>query len=151
VHERGVSLSAGERQLLGLARAFVARPRVLILDEATSNLDAQSERRVEAALDTLLDGRTAIVVVHRLSTARRADRIAVVDRPDELTGARVLELGTHDELVAAGGRYAAMWRRWESHLTDAERATSATTDPDANRTDANGADANGADANRAGT
>ena len=125
VHERGVSLSAGERQLLGLARAFVARPRVLILDEATSNLDAQSERRVEAALDTLLEGRTAIVVVHRLSTARRADRIAVVDRPDGGGAAHVLELGTHDELVAADGRYAAMWRRWESHLTDAERSAPA--------------------------
>ncbi|MFZ4667729.1 MAG: ABC transporter ATP-binding protein [Microthrixaceae bacterium] len=129
VHERGVSLSAGERQLLGLARAFVARPRVLILDEATSNLDAQSERRVESALDTLLEGRTAIVVVHRLSTARRADRIAVVDRPDGGGAAQVLELGTHDELVAADGRYAAMWRRWESHLTDAERSAPAPSGP----------------------
>ncbi len=118
VHERGVSLSAGERQLLSLARAFVSRPRVLILDEATSNLDPRSERRVEAALDTLLEGRTAVIVVHRLSTARRADRIAVVDRTTAAGSARVVELGTHDELVAAGGIYASMWATWEEHLHD---------------------------------
>ncbi len=116
VHERGVSLSAGERQLLGLARAFLAEPRVLILDEATSNLDPQSEHRVEAALETLLDGRTAVVIVHRLSTARRADRIAVVDRTTPAGAARVVEIGSHDELVALDGRYAAMWATWESHL-----------------------------------
>jgi len=118
VHERGVSLSAGERQLLSLARAFVSRPRVLILDEATSNLDPRSERRVEAALDTLLEGRTAVIVVHRLSTARRADRIAVVDRTTAAGSARVVELGTHEELVAAGGTYASMWATWEEHLHD---------------------------------
>ncbi len=116
VHERGVSLSAGERQLLGLARAFLAEPRVLILDEATSNLDPQSEQRVESALDTLLVGRTAVIIVHRLSTARRADRIAVVDRTIAGGAARVVELGTHDELVALGGRYAAMWSTWQAHL-----------------------------------
>ncbi len=125
VHERGVSLSAGERQLLSLARAFLARPRVLILDEATSNLDPQSERRVESALDTLLQGRTAVIVVHRLSTARRADRIAVVDRTAAGGAARVVELGSHDELVAAGGTYASMWATWESHLSEAERDGSA--------------------------
>src|SRR5690606_23359061 len=79
VHERGVSLSAGQRQLLALGRAFLARPRALILDEATSSLDLQSEMQVEHALDVLLEGRTAIIVAHRLSTAMRADRIIVVD------------------------------------------------------------------------
>ena len=118
VHERGVSLSAGERQLLSLGRAFLARPRVLILDEATSNLDPAAEARIERALDVLLEGRTAVVIAHRLATARRADRIAVVDRPAEGTGARVLELGTHEELVALGGRYAAMYATWERHLGD---------------------------------
>ena len=80
VHERGTSLSSGERQLLALARAFLARPRVLVLDEATSNLDLKSESQIERALDVVLDGRTAILIAHRLATAMRADRIAVVAR-----------------------------------------------------------------------
>ncbi len=111
VHERGTSLSAGERQLLALARAFLAQPRVLVLDEATSNLDLQSEAKVERALDALLDGRTAIIIAHRLATAMKADRIAVVDE-----GA-IVELGTHDELVAQGGYYASMYTTWISHST----------------------------------
>jgi ATP-binding cassette subfamily B protein len=110
VHERGVSLSSGERQLLALARAFLAAPRVLVLDEATSNLDLKSETKVEAGLDAVLEGRTAIIVAHRLSTAMRADRIAVVD------DGRILELGTHDELVRLGGRYAEMYEAWTAHL-----------------------------------
>lgn len=109
VHERGASLSAGERQLLALARAFLARPRVLILDEATSNLDLQSEVAIERALDSLLEGRTAIVIAHRLATARRADRIAVIE------GGRLVELGTHEELVAAGASYAQLYRTWAQH------------------------------------
>lgn len=111
VHERGSSLSAGERQLLALARAFLARPRVLVLDEATSNLDLQSEARVEHALDALLEGRTAIIIAHRLATAMKADRIAVVD------DGRIVELGTHDELLATGGYYADMYTTWISHST----------------------------------
>ena len=109
VHERGTSLSAGERQLLALARAFLARPRVLVLDEATSNLDLQSEAQVERALDALLEGRTAIIIAHRLATAMKADRVAVVD-----DGA-IIEIGTHDELVAQGGYYADMYQTWVSH------------------------------------
>jgi ATP-binding cassette subfamily B protein len=109
VHERGSSLSSGERQLLALARAFMARPRVLVLDEATSNLDLRSEAKIERALDVLLDGRTAIIIAHRLATAMRADRIAVVDE------GRILESGTHEDLLALGGRYAAMFETWMSH------------------------------------
>jgi ATP-binding cassette subfamily B protein len=111
VHERGISLSSGERQLLALARAFLARPRVLVLDEATSNLDLQSETKVERALDVLLEGRTAVIVAHRLSTAMRADRIVVVDQ------GRIIETGSHAELVALGGRYAEMYASWSSHST----------------------------------
>ena len=108
VHERGQSLSSGERQLIALGRAFMAEPRVLVLDEATSNLDLKSETLVEAALDRLLEGRTAVLIAHRLSTAMRADRIVVVG------DGRLLEVGSHDELVALGGHYAEMFETWMS-------------------------------------
>jgi ATP-binding cassette, subfamily B, bacterial len=111
VHERGSSLSAGERQLLALARAFVAGPRVIVLDEATSSLDLQSESRIEQALDGLLEGRTAVMIAHRLATAMKADRIAVID------DGGIVEVGSHDELVALRGRYAAMFDTWSSHTT----------------------------------
>lgn len=113
VLERGVSLSSGQRQLLALARALLPRPRVVVFDEATSNLDLQSEAAVEKALDVLLAGRTAVIIAHRLSTAVRADRVAVVD------GGRLVELGTHAELVAAGGLYSRMHATWMSHLDPA--------------------------------
>jgi ATP-binding cassette subfamily B protein len=110
VHERGSSLSSGERQLLALARAFLARPRVLVLDEATSSLDLKSEEMVERALDVILEGRTAIIIAHRLATAMRADKIAVIG------DGMVLELGSHDELVALGGVYAEMYATWQQHM-----------------------------------
>ena len=105
-HERGASFSSGERQLLALARAFLGQPRVLILDEATSNIDQNSEVRIEAALDKLLEGRTAIIIAHRLATAKRADLIAVINNQG------IAELGSHDELVMQGGYYADMFDVW---------------------------------------
>ena len=106
VHERGQTLSAGERQLLALGRAFLSHPRVLVLDEATSSLDLRSETIVEHALTKLLEGRTAILIAHRLTTAKRADRIVVID------DGGIVESGSHDALVASGGRYAAMYDTW---------------------------------------
>jgi ATP-binding cassette subfamily B protein len=108
VRERGSRLSAGERQLVSLARAALADPAVLILDEATSNLDPGTERAVEVALERLTEERTVIVVAHRLSTAARADRVAVVD------AGRLVELGTHEELVNREGRYATLFASWSA-------------------------------------
>jgi ATP-binding cassette subfamily B protein len=117
VHERGQTLSAGERQQLALARAFLARPRVLILDEATSSLDLQSETVIEHALDRILEGRSAILIAHRLTTAQRADRIVVIDHGG------VVEMGTPHELLARGGAYAVMYEAWlASGGRDATRA-----------------------------
>ncbi|NBU15993.1 MAG: ABC transporter ATP-binding protein [Actinobacteria bacterium] len=107
VRERGSRLSAGERQLVALSRAALVDPAVLVLDEATSNLDPGTEMLVEAALDRLMQGRSVIVVAHRLSTVRRADRIAVV------SDARVTELGTHEELMSLRGHYATLVENWD--------------------------------------
>ena len=107
VRERGSRLSGGERQLVALARAALVDPSVLVLDEATSNLDPGTEAEVEHALEALMSSRTVIVVAHRLSTVRRADRIAVIN------DGGLTELGSHDELVALGGHYAALSDAWE--------------------------------------
>ena len=107
IHERGASLSAGERQLIAISRAFLSKPRVLVLDEATSNLDLQSESQVERALDAILDGRSAIIVAHRLATVMRADRIIVVDN------GRIVESGSHNELLNKEGAYSEMHQQWK--------------------------------------
>jgi ATP-binding cassette, subfamily B, bacterial len=106
VRERGSRLSAGEKQLVSLARAALADPAVLVLDEATSSLDPGTEALVESAMVALTEGRTVVLIAHRLSTAERADRVAVVD------GGRLVEVGSHDDLVARNGRYADLYRSW---------------------------------------
>ncbi len=106
VGERGVQLSAGQRQLVAFARALLAEPRILILDEATSNVDVRTEKTIERGLERLLHGRTAIVIAHRLSTIRRAGQIVVLD------GGEIVERGTHDELIAANGAYARLYGAW---------------------------------------
>jgi ATP-binding cassette subfamily B protein len=109
VGERGAQLSAGQRQLIAFARALIANPRVLILDEATSNVDLYTEGRIESGLRRLLAGRTAIVIAHRLSTIRQAGRIVVLEH------GKIMEEGTHDELIAAKGRYYNLYRDWAVH------------------------------------
>jgi ATP-binding cassette subfamily B protein len=107
VTERGRSLSAGQRQLIALARAELVDPAILLLDEATSNLDLATEARVSAAMGVVAKGRTTLLIAHRLQTAQRADRVVVMEH------GRVVEDGTHQDLVAAGGLYARMWRAFE--------------------------------------
>ena len=106
VGERGVQLSAGQRQLIAFARALLAEPRILILDEATSNVDVRTEKTIERGLERLLAGRTAIVIAHRLSTIRRAGKIVVLE------GGKIAEQGTHDELIEAGGPYSRLYGAW---------------------------------------
>ncbi|MEX2659842.1 MAG: ABC transporter ATP-binding protein [Acidimicrobiales bacterium] len=111
VNARGARLSAGEKQLVSLARAALADPDVLVLDEATSSLDPGTEALVEAAIERLMEDRTVVVIAHRLSTAQRADRVAVV------VGGELVELGAHDELVEQGGHYSALFASWAGGLS----------------------------------
>ncbi len=99
IGERGIKLSGGQRQRIAIARAVLANPKILILDEATSNLDTESEAYIQASLAELMKGRTTFVIAHRLSTIRKADQILVIEQ------GTIAEQGTHDELIALGGRY----------------------------------------------
>jgi len=111
VGERGVQLSSGQRQLVAFARALMADPRILILDEATANVDIQTEEKIEHALDTLLSDRTAIIIAHRLSTIRKADMVVVLEH------GRIIEAGTHSDLLQSGGRFAELHRDWIEQAT----------------------------------
>jgi ATP-binding cassette, subfamily B, bacterial len=110
VRSRGVRLSSGERQLVSIARVALVDPSVIVLDEATSSLDPQTEAAVEEALAAISQGRTVITIAHRLSTAERADRVAVMEH------GRLIEIASHDELVANGDRYAHLWASWRAGL-----------------------------------
>jgi subfamily B ATP-binding cassette protein MsbA len=105
VGERGIKLSGGQRQRLSIARAILADPRLLILDEATSSLDSESEAMIQEGLKFLMQGRTTFVIAHRLSTIRRADQILVVE------GGLIIERGNHESLYALGGRYYSLYTR----------------------------------------
>jgi ATP-binding cassette subfamily B protein len=111
VGERGQKLSGGQRQRIALARAIVRNPRILVLDEATSAVDNETEAAIQRSLDRLVVGRTSLIIAHRLSTVRRADVIHVLD------AGRIVESGKHEELIARSGQYAALWRLQTGEIT----------------------------------
>ncbi len=119
VRERGSRLSVGQRQLLSFARAILADPRILILDEATSSVDAYTEYLIQKALVKLFEGRTSVVIAHRLSTVRNADRIYVIE------SGKVKEVGNHDELVALGGMYKSLYEKQFTDVIAAENGDDA--------------------------
>lgn len=116
VGERGQGLSGGERQRISIARALLINPRILIMDEATSAVDTETEKEIQQALENLVKGRTTIAIAHRLSTLRKADRLVVMD------AGRIVEIGNHDELMAAEGAY---WRLYQAQLRNTEQAEGA--------------------------
>ncbi|MEO8299599.1 MAG: ATP-binding cassette domain-containing protein, partial [Burkholderiales bacterium] len=111
VGERGQGLSGGERQRISIARALLIDPRILILDEATSSVDTETEKEIQKALDNLVQGRTTIAIAHRLSTLRKADRLVVMDR------GQVVEVGPHEDLMARQGAY---WRLYEAQARNVD-------------------------------
>jgi ATP-binding cassette subfamily B multidrug efflux pump len=113
VGERGIKLSGGQRQRIAIARVILKDAPILVLDEATSALDSEVEAAIQSSLGTLMAGKTVIAIAHRLSTIAQMDRLVVLDR------GRIVEQGTHDSLLRAGGHYAALWRRQSGGFIDA--------------------------------
>ena len=107
IGERGVMLSGGQKQRLSIARVFLKNPKILILDEATSALDTVTEQKIQSSLDSLAEGRTTIIIAHRLSTVKNADVIAVIEKE------KIIEQGSHKELIKKGGKYAELCRAQE--------------------------------------